>query len=156
MSSRSFLDLTQLRSRVACVRGFSAIVEDQRLRQSSLGYLRAIERKPLADFVARASGAEEAFVQEEFFRYEPGEVRLMGYFGFEFTEALSFASRERDVGLEGTSLGNEAAKLGRCGDTFLKQKQFWLRPDTGKENPGAIEEAQPLKPNGNRRQTQPA
>jgi len=92
--------------------------------QSSLGYLRAIERKPFADFVARAGGAKEAFVQEEFFRYKPDEDWLIRYFGFEFTEALSFASRERDMRLEGTSLGNEPTKLGRCGDTFLEQKQF--------------------------------
>lgn len=119
-----------------------------------LGYLGAIERKALADLVARTGGAEEAFVEEEFCCDKAGEVGLPWCFGFEFADAFSFASREGDVGLEGTSFGNEPAKLGRCGDTLLKQKQFWRHPDTGEENSGTIEEAQPLKSSGNGRQTQ--
>ena len=86
--------------------------------------LTPIERKALADLVVRAGGTEEAFVEKEFLGDNPGEVWLTAYSGFEFTEVLpltfAFAARERDMGLEGTSLGDEPAKLGRRGDALLK------------------------------------
>ena len=106
----------------------------------------------------RAGGTEEALVEKEFLSDKPGEVWLTAYSGFEFTEALpltfAFAARERDMRLVGTRLGDEPAKFRRCGDAFLKQKQFGREPDTGKENPGAIEEGRPLKPYRNWRQAQ--
>lgn len=116
-------------------------------------HLTAIECKALTDFVARASGTEEAFIQKEFRRDKPGEAWLTAYFGLKFTEpqslAFALASRERDMRLVRTRLGDEPTKPGGCGNTFLKRKQFRREPDTGKENPGAIEAAQPLKPNRN-------
>jgi hypothetical protein len=62
----------------------------------------------------------------------------------ESTAAFSFASRQSDVRMVRTSLWDEAAKTGRLSDASLQRIEFRSEIDTRKENPGAIEEAQPL------------
>jgi hypothetical protein len=73
----------------------------------------AAEGKALTDFVASACGAEEAFVQEKFFRDESGETRLNPHPGLESGKALPavFASSNCYVRLEGTRFWNESASL---------------------------------------------
>jgi hypothetical protein len=55
---------------------------------------------------------------------------------------------------EGPGLKDEPAKRCSQADPLVEQEQFGRDFDASKENPRAIEEAQSLKPNGNRRQTQ--
>ena len=83
--------------------------------------LSSVERKAFADFVASAVGREKALVEKEFAGDKPGEVRLPANLYLEFTEAalLAFGTRQRDVGLVSTQFGDEAARLGGCGDALL-------------------------------------
>ena len=113
------------------------------------------EGKAFADFVSCACGREEAFVEEELAGDKAGEIGRTADFGFELVEIVTaFAARQRDMRLEGTSLGDEAAGLGGRDDAFMKQEQLRRKADTGKENSGAIEAAKLLKANRNRRRVQ--
>lgn len=113
----------------------------------------AVERKALTDLVASAGGAEEAFVQKEFFSDESGETRLKAHPGFEFTEALPvpLATGESDMRLVGVSFAGEPALLRRGGDPLVQDQQFGRDLDAGKEYPCSIEKSQSLKLNGNGR-----
>ena len=121
-------------------------------------HLPAAEGKALADFVAGTCGTEEAFVQEELLGDKPGEVWLMADCGFEFEDslalALALATGESDMGLVGTSLGDEPAKPCGLGDAPLQQEQFGRDPDGNDEYPGPLEETQPFKLYADRRQAQ--
>jgi hypothetical protein len=114
----------------------------------------AVERKVLTDLVASAGGAEEAFVQKEFFSDEFDETRLKAHPGFEFTEALPvpLTTGESNMRLVGASLVGEPATLRRGGDPLVQDQQFGRDLDAGKECPCSIEESQSLKLNGNGRQ----
>src|ERR1035437_10101691 len=108
------------------------------------------QRKALADFVAGAGGTKKAFVEKKLAGDKVGEVGRAADSGFEIVKIMmAFAARQSDMRLEGASLGNEAAGQGGCGDTFLKQEQFGREPDSGDENPGALEAAKFLQANRN-------
>ena len=114
-----------------------------------------IEGKQRTDFVASACGAEEAFVQKEFFSDESGETRLKAHPGLEPSKVLPvpLAACQRDMRVKGTRFRDESAKLRSCGDTFMEQEQFGGNGDADKEYPWTIEDAQSLKPYWNGRQT---
>ena len=113
----------------------------------------AAEGKALADFVAGARGAEEAFVKKEFFSDESGETRLNVRPGLESSKVLPvpLAACERDMRVKGMRFRDESAKLRSCGDTFMEQEQFGGNGDVDKEYPCTIEDAQSLKPYWNGR-----
>ena len=116
------------------------------------------ERKAFSDFVACAGGREDALVKKKFMGGKPGEVRLAANFCFEFSKSafLAFCARQSDMGLVRTRFLDETARLGCCGDAFLKQEQLRRDTDSRKENSGAIEAAKPFKTNGNRRRVERA
>src|ERR1039457_6524711 len=124
--------------------------------RAGLGAL-TVERESLANLVAGAGGREMAFVEKELPGDKPGEAWLALNPGFQFAErlaaALALAPCERDVRVEGTRLGHEAAKSCRCRDTLLDRKQLGSESDAGKEDSGAVEAAQRLQPHGNGRRT---
>ncbi len=113
------------------------------------GRLASIEGKALTDFVERAGGTEEAFVEKEFVSDKPCEGWLTPYCSSEYVEALpltpAFTARESDVRLVGTILGDKPTMPRRRSDMFLKVEQFRRESYVYKENAGAIEEAQSLK-----------
>ena len=117
----------------------------------------ATEREPVANFVPRASGSRDALIEDEYIRNEPTKFRLAMDFTLELAEptaSFSFAARQSDVGMVRTSLRDESAKTGSLSDAPLQPIEFRSEVDTRKENPGAIEEAQPLQLSGNSRRTQ--
>jgi hypothetical protein len=63
----------------------------------------------------------------------------------QFTEfwaaAYAFAAGERDVRMVETRLGHVPAQGGRRCDALMEGAQFGSEPDTGTEDPGAVEEA---------------
>ena len=62
----------------------------------------------------------------------------------------AFASRQRDMRLEGTSFRNEAAGKGGRGYALLKMEQLWGELYASDENSGAFEATQLFKANRNR------
>ena len=105
--------------------------------------------------VASAAGRKQAFVEKEFIGDKPGEGWLSLNPGLQFADspaaAFAFAARQRDVRMVRTRFSHEAAKAGGCRNALLEREQFGSEPDAGKEDPGALEESQCLKPHGNRR-----
>jgi len=118
--------------------------------------LTPIQAKVLADLVAGAGRPEEAFIQEEIPGDKARELWLTADPVLQLTQPLPlvFAVRQSDVRLVGTSLIDEPAICRRRNNAPLKQKQFMRDLDVGKENPGAIEAAQFLKPYRNGPQVQ--
>lgn len=83
----------------------------------------AAERKALADFVARAFRRGDAFVEEEGFGGEAGDILLASALQLQVAQfpasTFAFAARERDVGMVGTRLRDETAGRGGGGDGLL-------------------------------------
>ena len=110
----------------------------------------------MADLVGRAGGGEVALVEQELGRDEAGEGGLAVDFllqGLERVRAgpaltLAFDAGEGDVGMEGTGLGDEAAKGRGRDDALSEGDEFRGDGDTGKEDAGAVEEAKLLKTDG--------
>ena len=121
------------------------------------GSFAGTEGELVANFISRTSWSRHAFVENEYVRDETTESRIAMDFTLELAESaasFSFAARQSDMRMVRTSLGDEPAKAGGRGDALLQCIEFGGEVDTGKENPGTLEEAQPLKLNGQDRQTQ--
>ena len=85
------------------------------------------ETEPLADFIARAASSRDVFVKNEFVRGEVAKVWLSMDLTLEFPKpacAFAFTAGQCDVGMVGTSLGNEPTEAGRSGDALLQRLQF--------------------------------
>ncbi len=97
----------------------------------------------LADLVAGAAWAGEAFVEDERFRHKNGELWLVEDAGFQVTEALYVlvgpGSRECDVGMVWARFRNESAGCRcRC-DVLLEEQECGGSFDIGEEDSGSIE-----------------
>lgn len=99
--------------------------------------------KALADFVFRAAGKREAFIQQEFFGNESCEFWLAYQLTLQFTQGFrsSFAAGECDVGIIGPRLWNEPARAGRRRDLLLQLEQFCRGMRARENNAGAVKEA---------------
>src|SRR3984957_1226919 len=67
------------------------------------------------------------------------------------SSTLSFAARERDVGMVGAILRREATRHGRGGDRLLKREYLGRNADIDEEDSGAIESVDCAKLDNDRR-----
>ncbi len=93
------------------------------------------------------------FVEKKFLDHESCERGFALNVGLQFAEssAFTFTARQRDVRMVGARVVRETAKFSGGSNALFERKQFRGKPNAGKENSGAIKEAQFLKPHWNRR-----
>lgn len=108
----------------------------------------SFKRQAFANFVAGSIGGNHAFVEKEGHSRKAGELWLLVKGGFEppdrMAAACAFASRERDMGMIGTSFSGKSALGCRGGNDSLKRAELRSNLHVREKNCGAIKKTQRL------------
>ena len=124
------------------------------------------ELKPPHHFVSRPFGAKVAFVQQKLLRCETRKTRRLANFRPQRAQSARLAphdlvpllsrslipcfSRQRDVRMKWSRLGNKSALARGCQNTLLQACEPRRHDHVSEEHSGAVKEARLAHLNGNR------